>query len=95
MPAEPLAIDVDAAHRVSALLLAPANARAALVLAHGAGAGMTHPFLAALAEVLAARAVATLRYQFPFAEQGAKRPDAPALAQATMRAAVAEAARRL
>ena len=95
MNAQPLAFDVDAAHRVSALLLAPADARTALVLAHGAGAGMTHPFLAALAQALAARGIATLRYQFPFAEQGAKRPDPPALAQATVRAAVAEAARRL
>ena len=82
------AIDVPNATRVSALLQAPAAARALLVLAHGAGAGMTHPFMAALADALAARAVATMRYQFPFMEAGGRRPDGPAVAQATVRAAV-------
>lgn len=80
---------------VSALLLAPAAARAALVLAHGAGAGMTHPFMAATAALLAERGIASLRYQFPYMEQGTRRPDRPAVAQRTVRAAVAEAARRL
>jgi uncharacterized protein len=54
---------------------------------------MTHPFMAAVAAELAARGVATLRYQFPYMERGSKRPDPPALAQATVRAAVAAAAR--
>ncbi len=69
----------------------PARARACYVLAHGAGAGMSHPFMAAIATGLAQRNIATLRYQFPYMEQGSKRPDGPALAHATVRAAVAEA----
>jgi predicted alpha/beta-hydrolase family hydrolase len=78
---------------VSALLLTPDGARACYVLAHGAGAGMSHPFMAAIANGLAERGIATLRYQFPYMEQGSKRPDAPKLAQATVRAAVLEASR--
>lgn len=80
--------------RVSGLLQVPKGATACLVLAHGAGAGMTHPFMAAIARGLAERNIATLRYQFPFMEQGKKRPDSPALAYATVHAAVAEAMRR-
>jgi uncharacterized protein len=64
------------------------------VFAHGAGAGMNHSFMADFAEGLAAREIATLRYQFPYMEKGSKRPDVPALAHATVRAAVAEAARQ-
>jgi len=63
------------------------------VLAHGAGAGMMHPFMTAIADGLGERGIATLRYQFPYMEQGGKRPDAPKLAQATVRAAVAEASK--
>ncbi len=69
-----------------------------LALAHGAGAGMTHPFLALLAAELAAVGVATLRYQFPYMEQRRRVPDSPAVLTATVRAAVrtaAEAAPRL
>jgi len=73
------------------LLLNPSQARACYVLAHGAGAGMNHPFMAAVAAELATRDIATLRYQFPYMERGAKRPDPPQLAQATVRAAVAAA----
>jgi len=73
------------------LLLNPSQARACYVLAHGAGAGMNHPFMAAVAAELATRDIATLRYQFPYMERGAKRPDLPQLAQATVRAAVAAA----
>ena len=58
-------------------------ATAAYVLAHGAGAGMTHPAMAAVADELAERGIATLRYQFPYMEQRRKRPDPPALAHAT------------
>jgi predicted alpha/beta-hydrolase family hydrolase len=87
----PLAIEVDAGTSVSALWQAPADAQAAYVFAHGAGAGMRHAFMEALAGALATRGVATLRYQFPYMERGSKRPDAPALAQATVRAAVAAA----
>jgi predicted alpha/beta-hydrolase family hydrolase len=91
--AEPVTIAVDGMHRVSGLLLAPPAARACYVLAHGAGAGMAHPFMAAVAAGLAERRIATLRYQFPYLEARAKRPDPPRLAQATVRAAVAQAAR--
>ena len=91
--ATPLSIALDAAAPVSGLLLAPAAARAGYVFAHGAGAGMAHPFMAAVAQGLAARGIATLRYQFPYSERGSKRPDSPKVAQATVRAAVAEAAR--
>lgn len=75
------------------LLVEPAKARACYVLAHGAGAGMEHPFLAAVAEGLTERGIATLRYQFPYMEKGSKRPDSPKVAQAAVREAVAEAAR--
>ena len=92
---EPLTIMVDGAHSISGLLLAPARARACYVFAHGAGAGMNHPFMQAVAAELAAREIATLRYQFPSMERGARRPDLPRLAQATVRCAVTEAGRRL
>src|SRR2546429_3653174 len=89
----PVTIPVNDAQRVSGLLQAPRQARACCVLAHGAGAGMTHPFMTVIANGLAERGIASLRYQFPFIEQGSKRPDAPKLAHATVRAAVAEASR--
>ena len=88
----PVTITIDDARSVSGLLQVPKNAHICYVLAHGAGAGMSHPFIAAIANGLVARGMATLRYQFPYMEQGAKRPDVPKLAQATVRAAVAEAA---
>ncbi len=78
---------------VSGLLLRPSNARLLYVLAHGAGAGMRHPFLESISQRLAERSIATLRYQFPYMEQRARRPDPPAVAAATVRAAVMEAAR--
>ena len=78
---------------VSALLVRPPDARRLYVLAHGAGAGMRHPFLESIAQALAERSIATLRYQFPYMERRAGRPDPPAIAAATVRAAVAEAAR--
>jgi len=90
---QPVTIAVDGARRVSGLLQAPPEARACYVFAHGAGAGMTHPFMADIATGLAERGIATLRYQFPYMEQGLKRPDAPNVAHATVRAAVMEAAR--
>ena len=80
---------------VSALLLAPTDARACYVLAHGAGVGMTHSFMTAVAQGLAARGIATLRYQFPYMERGSRRPDTPHVAHAAVRAAVVEAAQRL
>jgi uncharacterized protein len=93
--AQPLMLDVAAAERVSALLEVPPSPRAGYVFAHGAGAGMAHPFMAAIAADLAARDVATLRFQFPYMERGSKRPDTPAIAHAAVRAAVAEAERHL
>ncbi len=90
-----LTIAVEDSRRVSALLQVPAQARACYVFAHGAGAGIKHAFMKALANELAKHEVATLRYQFPYMEAGSKRPDAPALAHATVRAAVDEASRRL
>jgi uncharacterized protein len=93
--AEPVTIIVNDAVRVSGLLQAPPRARACYVLAHGAGAGMTHPFMTATTAGLSERGIATLRYQFPYMEHGGRRPDPPKLAHATVRAAVAEAAQRL
>ena len=78
---------------VSGLLLKPPQAESLYVLAHGAGAGMAHPFLSALAAALAERRIATLRYQFPYMERGSKRPDSPKVAEAAVAAAVTEAAR--
>jgi predicted alpha/beta-hydrolase family hydrolase len=92
--ADALTIEVGGT-AVSALLIAPAKARALYVFAHGAGAGMTHAFMAAVAAELAERDIATLRYQFPYMENRSKRPDPPKVAHATVRAAVAEAQRRL
>jgi predicted alpha/beta-hydrolase family hydrolase len=89
MPAsEKLRFAVEDGGGLSALLLLPAEPRLMLVLAHGAGAGMTHPFLESLAAELAAVGVATLRYQFPYMEQRRRVPDSPAVLTATVRAAV-------
>lgn len=93
--AKSVSITADGADPLSGLLQAPPRARACYVLAHGAGAGMAHPFMAAIAAGLAERNIATLRYQFPYMEHGGKRPDPPRLAHAAVRAAVAEAARLL
>jgi len=93
VPPQKLRVEVGKSSSVSALLICPDNARACVVLAHGAGAGMTHPSMEAVARGLAARGIATLRYQFPYMEKGGKRPDPPAIAHAAVRAAAAEAAR--
>src|ERR1043165_6697588 len=92
---QPITIVVNDAQRVSGLLQVPPSARVCYVMAHGAGAGMAHPFMAAIADGLAERGIATLRYQFPYMEQRSKRPDPPKIAHATVRAAVREAARLL
>ncbi len=86
-------IGLDSNRRVSGLLQVPGDARACCVLAHGAGAGMRHPFMAGVADGLADRGIASLLYQFPYMERGSRRPDSPKTAQATVRAAVTEAAR--
>ncbi len=97
IPSEPQAISIGVsdADRVSGILQAPQHPRACYVLAHGAGAGMTHPFMAAIAMGLFERGIATLRYQFLYMEKGSKRPDSPKAAQAAVRAAVIEAGRLL
>jgi predicted alpha/beta-hydrolase family hydrolase len=87
-------IDVAGQGTVSGLWLAPEKPRACLVLAHGAGAGMAHVAMAAIAEGLSERGIASLRFQFPYMQRGSKRVDAPKVAHATVRAAVAEAQRR-
>src|ERR1700687_4395055 len=89
--AEPITIAGDHDIHVSGLLQPPPQARACYVLAHGAGAGMNHPFMTAVAAELARRDIATLRYQFPYMESGARWPDPTQLAHATVRAAVAAA----
>jgi uncharacterized protein len=91
--AQQLKFDVGSAGTVSALLLRPNDARACFVLAHGAGAGMRHASMEAISAGLAERGIATLRYQFPYMEKSSKRPDPPPIAQAAVRAAVAEASR--
>jgi predicted alpha/beta-hydrolase family hydrolase len=87
----PVEISVDDATVVSGLLVVPPASTACFVMAHGAGAGMLHPFMVNLANDLAARGIATLRYQFPYMEKRGKRPDKPAVCHATVRAAVAAA----
>ena len=91
---EELGIEVDATTLVPGLLQRAPGARAIFVLAHGAGAGMRHAFLADTAYGLAQRGIGTLRYEFPYMSRGSRRPDAPPVCHATVRAAV-EAARRL
>jgi predicted alpha/beta-hydrolase family hydrolase len=91
--AQKLQVEVEKTGSVSALLIRPVEARACFVFAHGAGAGMAHPFMETVAQGLSERGVATLRYQFPYMEKAGKRPDPPAVAHAAVRAAVAEATR--
>ena len=86
-----LTLEAGKSGPVSALLLSPDAPRACFVFAHGAGAGMTHSFMEAFANGLCERDIASLRYQFPYMEKGSKRPDPPAIAQATVRAAVTKA----
>jgi predicted alpha/beta-hydrolase family hydrolase len=91
MDAEAITIPIQGDETVSGLWLAPPQPRACLALAHGAGAGMTHKSMAAIADGLADRGVASLRYQFPYMERGGKRVDQPPVAHATVRKAVAAA----
>jgi predicted alpha/beta-hydrolase family hydrolase len=88
-----LKIDLTSGSQVSALLDRPQDAWLLYVLAHGAGAGMRHPFLESMAQALFDRGVATLRYHFPYMEAGARRPDSPAVAEDTVHAAVELATR--
>ena len=90
---EPLSIAVDTQYTVSARLMLPDSPCACYVLAHGAGAGMDHAFMKVSAQELGELGIATLRFQFPYMERGSRRPDPPPLCHATVRAAVATAAR--
>jgi predicted alpha/beta-hydrolase family hydrolase len=90
-----VAISLPAGGMVSGLLDAPPGAQACYVFAHGAGAGMAHGFMEQIASGLAQRAIAVLRFQFPYMQQGSKRPDSAAVAQAAVRAAVRTAAHEL
>src|SRR2546422_11275894 len=78
---------------VSGLLLRPDSARALYVLAHGAGAGMRHPFLEQIAGLLAERGIGTVRYQFPYMERRARPPHPPPIAAGTARAVGAQTPR--
>ncbi len=92
---QPVVIRVDPGGPVSGLLVRAEVSRACCVLAHGAGAGMRHPFLSQTAEGLWERRISSLRYQFPYMERGSKRSDPPSVAHAAVRAAVAEVPRLL
>ncbi|MDB5483244.1 MAG: alpha/beta hydrolase [Caulobacteraceae bacterium] len=94
MAPQPVTLRIAEGESVSGLWQSPPQPKACLALAHGAGAGMTHRSMAAIADGLEARGVATLRYQFPYMERGGRRVDPPAVAHAVVRKAVAEARRR-
>lgn len=94
MDPTPLQIEIPELGQVSGLWQSGPDPLACLALAHGAGAGMMHRSMTAIAHGLEDLGVATLRYQFPYMEKGSRRPDSPAVAHATVRAAVAEAGRR-
>ena len=79
------------AGKVSAIYIDPGDAKCILVLAHGACAGMDHPFMVTLANSLAENGIATLRFNFPFKENKKGRPDVPAVAQKTIEAAIEKA----
>ncbi len=79
------------AGEVSAVLVRPGDAECLVVLGHGAGAGMRHRFMEAIAGRLAGVRIATFRYQFPYMEQGGRRPDPLPILLATVRSAVAAA----
>src|SRR5688572_24765074 len=92
MTIEPITLDVSATiGKVSAEYMAPQNAKCFFTLAHGAGAGMNHSFMVALAKALAELDISTLRFNFPFIEQKKRSPDVPAVAHKTIEAAIAEA----
>ncbi|MBX3429296.1 MAG: dienelactone hydrolase family protein [Hyphomonadaceae bacterium] len=91
MTAEQITIQLHGDATVSGLWLAPPKATAAYVFAHGAGAGMAHKSMAAIADGLAERGIATLRYNFLYMERGSGRPDSPAIAHQAVRAAIAKA----
>lgn len=97
MPTRPVSLNIPlpSGGTTSGLLQKPASAKACYVFAHGAGAGMNHAFMEAIAQGLVERGIASLRFNFLFMEQGSKRSDSPTVAHAAIRAAVAEAARQM
>lgn len=84
----------DSLGAVSAEIMADQGMEFLYVFAHGAGAGMNHPFMARLSSALSDLKIGTLRYNFPYMEKGGKRPDAPAIAEKTVRRAIEVAAER-
>jgi predicted alpha/beta-hydrolase family hydrolase len=92
MNTQSLSLEVSQAiGKVSAICISTDESRCVLTLAHGAGAGMNHSFMAALANVLADAGIATLRFNFPFTENKKGRPDVPAVAHQTIAAAISKA----
>jgi uncharacterized protein len=93
-PEERLTIDVPGSGPVSAASVRPSSPVASLVLHHGAGAGMDHPFMAGFARAIADEGVATLRCNFPYIEAGKRTPGSQQLALDTVRAAFETASGR-
>jgi len=92
MAAKTISIKVSAeTGKVSAICIAPETSKCIITLAHGAGAGMNHSFMETLANALAETNIATLRFNFPFAENKKGRPDSPAVAHQTIEAAINKA----
>jgi len=89
--AQSISIPIGGGQPVSGLLQRASEGYACFALAHGAGAGMRHPFLEEVAKGLGERHIHSLRYQFPYMERGSKRPDVPKIAHVAVRAAVAQA----
>ena len=96
MRTEKLPIHVsDSIGSVSAEITTGAEISFLYVFAHGAGAGMNHPFMVKLSDALADLGVATMRYNFPYMEKGKKRPDPPAISEKTVRRAIETADAKL
>jgi len=92
MAAKTISIKVSAeTGNVSGICIAPETSKCIITLAHGAGAGMNHSFMETLANALAETDIATLRFNFPFAENKKGRPDSPAVAHQTIEAAINKA----
>src|SRR5436190_3136897 len=76
---------------VSAECVIPEKSKYIMTLAHGAGAGMNHSFMVTLAQLLSEKGIATMRFNFPFAENKKGRPDTPAVAHQTIETAISKA----
>jgi uncharacterized protein len=77
--------------KISALIVTPDKPKAIIVLAHGAGAGMTHRFMEELSAQLVQKSIAVVRYNFPYLENKKGRPDPPEIAEKTVGAVIDEA----